>query len=258
LTPIDVDEFLGARGDGRYLIREELYGAFGGSFGGVLGAIALRSARVAAPGRVPISLDLNFLRGVPAGDATVAADVLTSGRSMTSVSVTISSGDRLCTAAIVKLADQAVLADVDIPGRAGDLPPAPPYSSGRGWGESAAAIPMVATLQPRTITGDPRGVGFAIRVPWDSVGGDAEAACFAADGSVGAPLAIGAAGRFAHPNPDIAMRFMPGASAGPEIVGFGRVERGGGGTVLVSVEVWSGTQQLAAAVSCALQLPIGR
>ena len=258
MTPIDVDEFLGARGDGRYAIRQELYGAFGGVFGGVLGAIALREARAAAPGRAPISLDLNFLRGVPEGEATVDVDTLASGRSMTSVSVSVSMAGRLCTAAVVKLADQAALADVDVPGAAANQPPAPPYDSGRSWGESAAAIPMVATLQPRTITGDPRGVGFALQIPWDSTGADAEAACFAADGSVGAPLAMAATGRFAHPNPDIAMRFMPGAAAGREVVGFGRVERGGGGAVLVAVEVWSGTEQLAAGVSCALQLPTGR
>jgi hypothetical protein len=258
LTPIDVDEFLGARGDGRYAIRKELYGAFGGVFGGVLGAIALREARAAAPGRAPISLDLNFLRGVPAGEATVVVDTLASGRSMTSIGVSISTGGRLCTAAVVKLADQGALADVDVPGAAAAHPPAPAYDTGRSWGDSAAGIPMVGTLQPRTITGDPRGVGFALQVPWDSPGADAEAACFAADGSVGAPLAIAAAGRFTHPNPDIAMRFMPGASAGREVVGFGCVERGGGGAVLVRVEVWSGYQQLAAAVSCALQLPTAR
>ncbi len=68
---IDVDEFLGARGEGIYTIRPETHGAFGGAFGGLVAAIAVRAARTVAPGREPVSLDVHFLRGVPAGDVRV-------------------------------------------------------------------------------------------------------------------------------------------------------------------------------------------
>ena len=256
VATIDIDEFLGARGGGRYAIREELYGAFGGAFGGVLGAIALREARSAAPDRAPISLDLNFLRGVPAGDAIVLTEVLASGRSMTSVLVTINATDRIATSAMVKLIEREALADVAVDGAAAGRPPAPPYDAGREWGD--AAIPIIGSLEPRTIMGDERGVGFAIEVPWSGAGADAEAASLAADGCVGAPVVFAAEGRFIHPNPDIAIRFMPGATAGREVVGFGHVESGGAGAVLVGIEVWSGTQQLATGVSCSLQLPAPR
>lgn len=223
----------------------------------MLGAIALREARRASPGRAPISLDLTFIRGVPEGDAVAVADVIAAGRSMSSVAVTIAASDRVSTTALVKLVDQAVLADVALDGAAASQPPAPPYASGREWGD-AGAIPMIGSLRPRTITGDDRGVGFALEVPWTGGDAHAEAACFAADGCVGAPVAIEARGAFAHPNPDIAMRFMPGATAGREVVGFGRVERGGGGAVLVGVQVWSGASLLAVGVSCSLQLPTGQ
>jgi hypothetical protein len=184
--------------------------------------------------------------------------VVHSGRSLTCVGADVVVADKLLTRATVKLGDPAALGDGRVEGSSDTKPPAPPYKSGRLWGENAAAIPMIASLRPRTMTGDDRGVGFALEVPWDSPGADAEASCFAADGAVGPCVAFSARGRFSHPNPDLSMRFVPGAAAGTEVVGFGRVERAHGGAAVVAIEVWSGPALIAIGLSTSLLLPLAR
>jgi acyl-coenzyme A thioesterase PaaI-like protein len=235
-----------------YAIRPETHGAFGGAFGGLIAAVALREARRAAPERTPISIDVNFLRGVPAGDARVTAEVLHAGRSMSCVGVDVRAGDRLATRVTATLVDPAAVAVDDVAAAAGA--PAPPYADGRDWTVGTEGIPMVASLRPRIFTGDERGIGTGMNVPWDSDGADAEAACFAADACVGAPVGAVAAGRWAHPNPDLSLRFVAGAHAGREVVGFGRVARAVGGTAVVAIEAWSGDALLAVGTSCSLLL----
>src|SRR5436190_6201787 len=94
----------------RFAVGRELHGAFGGAFGGVVAACALITARAVVPGRVPIGLDVRFLRAMPAGPAVARAEVVQSGRSLSVVSVDITGADeRPATRATVSLVDTAAL-----------------------------------------------------------------------------------------------------------------------------------------------------
>ena len=123
-------EALGARPDGeaRWRARtpEHLQGAYGGTFGGLLAALAVGSAAGVEPGRVPFSLDAQFLRGLRGEEAEIRCEIVRSGRSLTAVAVSILDGDSLATRATVMLADVGVLDDWDL------VPdhPAPPAGGG--------------------------------------------------------------------------------------------------------------------------------
>jgi len=232
----------------RFELGRELHGAFGGVFGGAVAACALVVARQLAPGKVPAALDCRFLRGLPAGTASVTATVLHAGRSLSCVSVdVIDERDRLATRATVSLVAPDALADLD-GGSAG--PPEP--TGADGWSPAPGVdIPIVATLEPRLASLGDRGMASIIRLPWRS----AEAACMAADLCVGPPVAAAVRGQpVSHPNPDLSLRFA-GPVTGEELVGVGRVDRVAGGVAAVSIEVWSDADLVAIGVSTSLLLP---
>lgn len=120
---MDVDTFLGSQriSDDRwtFALPRELHGAFGGAFGGVIAACALRVARSVSDDRTPIALDCRFLRGLPAGTASAVGTVLHQGRSLSTVIVDITTADgRPATRATVSLVDPSALANVVRPGHA--------------------------------------------------------------------------------------------------------------------------------------------
>jgi len=245
-------EFLGAApcedGTWRFAIGEELHGAFGGAFGGVVAAAAIMTARTHAEGRSPVALDVRFLRGLPAGTATMRATVLHAGRTLSCVSVDVCQEDgRLAARATVSLVSQAALAPVTM--QDGDRA-VPSYDEGRAWPPVGA--PIIESLAPRTVPWVDGSHALAIRVPWELDDGDtsAEAVCLPADMAVGPPVVFGVAAEqgLAHPNPDLSLRFAAPLT-GQEVIGVGRLERVHSGLATVGVEVWNGSGLAAVGVS---------
>lgn len=236
---VTLHEFLGAApGDDcwRFELGRELHGAFGGAFGGVVAAAAVLTARTCAVGRVPVALDVRFLRSLPAGTATAVPTVLHEGRTLSCVSVDLSQADgRLAARATVSLVNTDALAPLT---RDQAAPPIPAYDDARPWPPIGA--PIIETLAPRTVPWPDASGAVAIRVPWNDDGADtsAEAACLPADMCVGPPVGLGIAGEgLAFPNPDISLRFAAPVTS-PDLVGIGRLERVHTGIATVGIEVW--------------------
>ena len=253
-------EFLGGErqteGSWEFVLPVELHGAFGGAFGGVQAACAVAAARSLADGRAPCALDCRFVRGLPAGPAELSPTVIHQGRSLSCVSVDVlDERGRLATRATVSLVDPGTLHRIDRAGAAATTSGWPGYETGSPWrSPPGAGIPIVATIAPRIVGEDERGVATALRVPWDDEDAAAEAACLAADLCVGPPVAMALRGeRVLHPNPDLSLRFA--AAPSHELVGVGRLEVIVAGLAVVHVEVWSGGELAAVGVSTSLLLP---
>jgi hypothetical protein len=234
----------------RFRFGRSLHGAFGGVNGGVLAAACLLAARPLAGARLPAALDVRFLRGVPGG-ATAEAVVLHAGRTLTCVSVDLlDEHGRRCTRATWSFVEATALAALDEP-----APPAAPdlvdYDDGRPWPARAAAeIPLVGTFGPREVARDARAIATAIRLPWDEPGTCAEAACVAADVSVGPPVARALRGRpLAIPNPDLSLRLAAAADPPATLVSLCRLERLERGLALTRLEVRAGEELVAVGIS---------
>jgi acyl-coenzyme A thioesterase PaaI-like protein len=245
-------------GDGswRFTVGEERHGAFGGAFGGLLAACTAHVARQVAGGRRPVALDARFLRSLPAGEARLVPTVVHPGRSLTCVQVdVVDRRDRLATRSTVHLVAPEALRPVDHPGEGGAAPEATPWEVGTAWrNPPGMEVPIVRTFAPRAVGQGELGIATALRVPWDEPDTAAEAACLAADICVGPPVAGAFPGApTPAPNPDLSLRFA-GREAGPEVVGWGRLERIDGGLATVRVEVRSGADLVAIGVSCSLVL----
>lgn len=262
ITGMNAIEFLqgSPRTDGswRFDIGRERHGAFGGAFGGLLAACTVAVARDTVPGRTPVSLDARFLRGLPAGEARLVPTIVHSGRSLTCVQVDVlDGGGRLATRSTMYLVDPARLQPLDHQGEAGAAPASVPWAEGTPWrNPKGMEVPIVTTFAPRAVGRTDRGIATALEVPWDDDGASAEAACLAADICVGPPVGGAFPGRSTPaPNPDLSLRFA-GDRAGPEVVGWGRLERIHHGLAMVRIEVRSGDVLLAAGVSCSLVLDV--
>lgn len=257
-----IDAVLDCRADGDGLsfgLGRHLHGAFGGAFGGAVAAAALQTARHAVSGRMPASLDIRFLRGLPAGTALAKATILRAGRSLTTVSIDIRDGEgRLSARATIGLTDSAALRPIDQP-TASKKPPLDDYDSGADWqAPDGVEIPILSTLRPRVLGSGCSWVATGLRLPWTDSGAGAESACLAADMCVGPPVATACAGRWIpHPNPDLSLRFV-GQVAGPELVGIGRLDRISAGLAAVNISVWSGNELVAVGVCSSMLLAAGR
>jgi acyl-coenzyme A thioesterase PaaI-like protein len=254
------DRFLGAerRGPGafRFALGNHLHGAFGGVFGGVVAACALRVARDLTPGRVPASIDVRFLRAL-AGQAEAQGELVHEGRSLATVSVDLHDGEgRVAARAAVGLVAPGALAALDRPG----APPPPLAPDGaRDWrSPTGTSIPIVASLHPRILGAGEWGIATGLFVPWAEGDGGAEAVCMAADMCVGPPVAAALRGTWVpHPNPDLSLRFAAVQPNGGELVGVGRLEVVAGGLALVRIGVWRGGRLAGVGVSCSLLLGDG-
>lgn len=201
-------EHLGVRpaGDGGWQARtpEALHGAYGGAFGGLLAAMTVAVARETVPGRRPFALDCHFVRGLR-GDASITAEVLRSGRSMSVVSVAMTEDGELTTRATVLLADLAALDDWTV-ADVGEPPPG--TADAKRWRHPPGRhVGIVDTLAPRSKRVDGDAIAATIRIPWPEPETDAaaEASCMAADISTGPPVeAAFTDGWRAHPNPALA------------------------------------------------------
>lgn len=239
MTP---DEFLGRDG-ATFAFGAHLHGAFGGVFGGVLAAAAVRAARDVAAGRVPASLDCRFLRALPAGRARAVVTVLHAGRSMTTVAVDLVDGrERVATHATMTLVETGGLAAMMLhpgPGAATGTTGGTPWRNPPG-----VEAPIIDTLEPRTIAlphAATTTIATAIDVPWDDPNGTAtaEAVCLAADLCVGPPVAVACRGRrVAHPNPDVSLRVATApVPPGEAIVATGRLAALDAGLATVAIDV---------------------
>jgi len=253
------DDFLGAEqldeSHWRFALGRELHGAFGGAFGGAVSACCVRAGRSIASGRHPASLDMRFLRQLPAGEAEVAVSILSSGRTLTTVVADLTGSDgRLDARATIGYVEVSALHPLDF-----DQVAEPEFSPGAtlsGWSSpKGIEIPIVDTLHPRIAGAGSSGIATAVEVPWAVDGYDAETICLPADMCVGPPVAAALDGSwFPHPNPDISLRFS-GAVEDAELIGVGRLERLERGLATVSVKVWSGKSLVAVGICSSMVLP---
>lgn len=216
-----------------------------------MAAAALIAARPLAPGRTPGSLDIQFLRGLGAGAATARATVLRSGRTLTATSVEVADGGgKLAARATIGFVDSAAL---------DERPPmettAPAVEKAMAWRAPGGAIaPILDTLDPRIGPASDGGMACIITLPWDDPGAAAEAVCFAGDLCVGPPVARAMGDRYvAHPNPDVALRFLPG-QVGREVTGIARTEAMAGGLALQTIRVYAGDALIGTGTSMSLLL----
>ena len=234
---------------------EALHGAHGGAFGGLLAAMTVAVARETVPGRRPFALDCHFVRGLR-GDASITAEVLRSGRSMSVVSVAMTEDGELTTRATVLLADLAALDDWTV---ADVGEPPPDTADAKRWRHPPGRhVGIVDTLAPRSKRVDGDAIAATIRIPWPEPETDAaaEASCMAADISTGPPVeAAFTDGWRPHPNPDLSLRFLPRPIEAEEITGVGRLDAVVAGVAMMSLAVWSGGQRTAVGISTALVSP---
>jgi acyl-coenzyme A thioesterase PaaI-like protein len=246
-------------GTWRFSMGRELYGAFGGVFGGAVAAASLLAARSTAPDRQSVALDCRFVRSLPAGEARAVPSIVHEGRTLSCISIDVLDGrGRIATRATVSLVDPAVLEPLDHAG-ASVAAPGTGASGGSPWRRPPGVdAPIIDTLEPRLVGRDDRGIATAIRVPWEDSDAGAEAACLVADLCVGPPVAAAFPDRWIpHPNPDLSLRFSSARLDEPVAVGVGRLERIAAGLASVRIEVWSGAELAAVGVSSSLLLPGG-
>lgn len=261
---MNLDEFLGVEREGattHVTIGEELHGAFGGAFGGVVAASMLVAARAVAPGRRPFALDCRFLRGLPAGRATARATVVHEGRSITAVDVALTGPDgKLAATAAATFANREALFALDVheheAAPAVKLSPATVYYDTATMLTSPAGVdaPILSSLAPRIAVPGPRVYATVLRVPWDDDGTGPESSCLAADMCTGAPVLAGMGShRVPHPNPDLSVRFLHDDWV-PEVAGIARLESVAAGAAAVRFDIRCGEQLLAVGQATSLLL----
>jgi acyl-coenzyme A thioesterase PaaI-like protein len=251
--------FLGERpADGgreglRFELGHHLHGAFGGTFGGAVAAACMQAARRGAPGLVPVSLDVSFVRGLT-GAARVVPSVVHAGRSLRTLNVDVlDDSGRLSARATVGLVAPAGLHRLDHEGHA-VRPPLEADGAASAWRSPGVDIPIVATLRPELLGSGPWGVATGVTTPWAEPAWGAEAVCLAADMCVGPPVAMACAGRrVPHPNPDLSLRFV-GQPSGLVLAAVGRLERLEAGLAAVRIEVWSESALVGIGVSSSMLL----
>lgn len=247
-----------ADGPWRFELGRELHGAFGGANGGVVAATCVAVARATTEGRRPAALDVRFLRGLTAGVARVVPTRLHQGRTLSCVSIDIfDEREKLCTRGTVSLVEPSALADFD---HAGDTRPPRAWAShseGKPWATpgSALRVPLIETFDPRWVGRDERGIATSVKVLWDEPGTCAEAACIAADISVGPPVSNATGGRaIPIPNPDLSLRFNAEHALPLHLVAATRLGAVQRGLAMTQIEVWTEDAIIAAGVSCTTML----
>ncbi len=240
-------------GEWTFELGRELHGAFGGANGGVVGATCVAAARSLAPDRVPAGLDVRFIRGLTEGAARVVPVMLHGGRTLSVVSVDIfDSRDKLCTRATVSLANPDALEPFDHEGFSGDPSGWVAHGEGKPWARPTGGVevPLIDTFAPMLVGNDERGYATAVKVLWDEEGTCAEAACIAADISVGPPVGAVVRGKpIPIPNPDLSLRFCAEPALPGTMISACRLERVSRGIASTRIEVWAASELIAVGVS---------
>lgn len=240
-------------GEWHYDLGRELHGAFGGANGGVVGATCVSAARSLSPGRAPASLDVRFIRGLTEGTARVVPVMLHEGRTLSIVNVDIfDAKGKLCTRATVSLANLEALEPFEHAGFAGAPQGWTSYDQGKPWAKpgSGVEVPLIGTFDPRLVGNDDRGYATEVKVHWDEPGTCAEAACIAADISVGPPVGSALGGKpIPIPNPDLTLRFCAEPPLPKTMISACRLEYISRGIASTRIEVRAGAQLVAIGVS---------
>jgi len=237
----------------QYQLEPEFNGAFGGTNGGVLTALCLNAAHNLCPDRKPISIDARFIRSFRPGIATVVPELLSNGRKLTTASIDLfNSQEQLCVRATASFADMSTLADIDrheaetAAAHEQNLP-----DEGKLWRAPAAQpIPLITPFQPRYMGKSTLGTSTSVEIIWSESACLPEAACIAADISVGPPVAAITRGeQIAIPNPDLSLRFT-GVQANPKrLVATCRLDSLNAGIATTSLRVLAGDCIIATGVS---------
>ncbi len=240
-------------GEWAFDLAEELNGGFGGTNGGNLAAICVFAARGVAPGRQPIGIDARFIRSFRPGQAKVVPTVLNAGRTLSTVSVDIFTDQgKLATRGTVSLVEPDALADFSAPSDTPDLSDLLSYEDGKTWRHPGKTyrIPMIDTFQPRYLGKVDCAIATGVKVIWDDPSASTEAACIAADTSVGPPVASQLKGKpLAIPNPDLSLRFTGLATDADHLVSISWLENLRDGLATVALEVRAGPDLLAVGIA---------
>ena len=234
-------------------LTEELNGGFGGTNGGVLAALCVFVARQASPGRQVCGMDARFIRGFRPGLATVVPTILNAGRTLTTISVDITSADgKLATRTTVSLAAPEALAEVSIAPKDYPTEGLIPYAEGNLWRqpEGPQVIPLIDTFEPRRMARGENSATTGTRIIWDDPLASAEAVCVAADISTGPPVAMAVRGKpLATPNPDLSLRFSGRAVTTNYLAAHCELASLVNGQAMTSLEVRSAGDLLAVGIS---------
>jgi acyl-coenzyme A thioesterase PaaI-like protein len=237
-------------------VTKKLSDAFEGTLGGVVAACSLVAARAMSSERRPFALDCRFLRSLEEGYVYAEPWLISEGRTTTVVGVQVMDEQgtlvAIATASFVErdalhpLDDSAMVR----PGASVTYAEASPLQLRR------VDTPILGTLQPRVKLTEAGLIASVLRVPWDDLDGTGpEAACLAADLSVGPPVAAELGDEWVpHPNPDLSLRFAS-EDTDEEVAGVTRLERVGRGVAAVRIEVFSGIELVA--VGCSTSLLLG-
>lgn len=242
-------------------LAERLNGGFGGTNGGVLAAICLRAARSAAPGYVPAGIDARFIRSFAPGTAHLTVTTLNRGRTLACVSVdVVTEAGKLATRGTVSLVNPDTLEAVD----RSPVSPLPEgltdYKDARAWRQPHGQdIPLIDTFSPRAmgVTNDATVTGTTVL--WDDPRAVEEAACIAADISVGPPVARALKGLpLAMPNPDLTLRFTGLRNGADHLVADCRLQGIAQGLATTSLTVYGAGDPIAIGISTTTCLKSGR
>lgn len=249
-TPLD-------DGQWQFDLAEELNGGFGGTNGGNLAAICVFAARALAPGRRPMGLDARFIRSFRPGVAKVVPVVLNAGRTLTTICVDIFTDEgKLATRGTVSLVAPEALAEFSVAAPPEDESNLMAYADGKPWRHPGKIyrIPLIDTFEPRYLGKLDGAIATGVKVIWDDPDAGIEAACVAADISVGPPVASQMAvqlggQQLAIPNPDLSLRFTASNARAGHMVSLCRLENLEAGQATTSLQVRAAGELLAVGIS---------
>ena len=232
-------------------------GAFGGTNGGVLSAISVYVARVECKRR-PASIDSRYIRGFRPGTARIEITTFNTGRTLSVLGIDLfDADDRRCTHSVITLVEQSSLAvEVQHPDQA--LPDAnlTSWEDGKLWRQPKGQnIPLIETFEPRSLGGKGAETTTATKVVWQEHGTSAEAACIAADISVGPPVARAVRGAASTPNPDLSLRFCGTSDVSGHLIASCELMAIVRGLASTRILVWNASELLAVGVSSTTCLP---
>lgn len=234
---------------------EELNGGFGGTNGGVLAALSVYVARQTSPERHVAGADARFIRGFRPGLAVATPTVVNAGRTLTTVSVDITSADgKLCARTTVSLVSPKALADVSDEEKYFSDETMVSYAEGKPWRQPRGpqVIPLIDTFDPRQLSRGDNSSVTGSRIIWNDPLASAEAACIAADISVGPPVAMAVREKGIHlatPNPDLSLRFSGNRATTSYLTAHCNLASLTAGLAMTRLEVRSAGDLLAVGIS---------
>tara|TARA_R110002072_G_scaffold171703_4_gene325412 strand:+ start:19853 stop:20626 length:774 start_codon:yes stop_codon:yes gene_type:complete len=234
---------------------KEFNGAFGGTNGGVLAAVAVHVAKQESSLRCPTSVDARFIRGCPPGKVKVEISALNEGRTLSVYSVDIiGPNGKLCTRVGVTVAAADQLAS-HISENIDKEQPHFDETEAKDWAHPPDfKVPLIDSFKP-TSCHQLHSSTTRITIPWDDLDTAQEAACVVSDISVGPPVGRVVKGRAGIPNPDLTLRFSPESQASKHVEARCELVNLQRGQATTRIESWCGDRLLAIGVSTTTCIP---